>query len=304
MNKLTAVDKIKLFPLWLLTKLPLWSLYFISDLLFVLTYYIARYRRTIVYKNISHTFKEKGRKEIDSIIRKFYRHLCDYFIESIYLLNMDAEECNRRYKYENSEVIEDLFARGKNIILATSHYGNWEWASNLSINVSFKINGIYKPLSNKTFDRLFIYLRGKYGAIPIQMKQTLRIINEYLKNKELFALYLVADQRPSPEDLSYWTHFLHWDTPVITGPERLAKKYDIAVVFMEIDKIKRGYYNVTYRLITDNPRSEPSNAVTEKYIRNVEQMILKRPEFYLWSHNRWKFKPEIYNPKTTIANEV
>ncbi len=298
MNVLTTGDKIRLFPLWLLTKLPLRFLFLISDFLFFITYYIIRYRRSIVFQNISYAFAEKNKKEIETIIRKFYRHLCDYFIESIYLLNMDAKECNRRYRYENTEIIEELFASGKNIVLATSHYGNWEWASNLSINVSFKINGIYKPLSNKTFDRLFYYLRGKYGAIPVQMKHTLRIINEYSKNEQMFALYLVADQRPTPEDLSYWTNFLGRDTPVITGPERLARKYDLAVVFLEIDKISRGNYKVTFRLITDEPRNEPENAITEKYIRKVEKMVLKEPEFWLWSHNRWKYKPEIYKSKT------
>ena len=292
----TITGKIILSPLWLLTKLPIRLLYYLSDFLFLLTYHIVRYRRNIVYQNISKAFVEKSRKEKRAIVRKFYHYLCDYFIESIYMINMDIKECNKRYSFENPEIIKDLYAQKRNIILATSHFGNWEWASNLSQNISYKILGIYKPLSNKLFNKLFIHLRGKYGSIPVPMNHTLRILNDYLKKGKFFALYLVSDQRPSPEDIHYWTYFMNQETPVITGTERLARKYNLAVVFLEIDRVKRGYYKIAYRLISEDPRNEAQNEITEKYIRKVEEMITKRPELWLWSHNRWKYLPEEYKP--------
>jgi Kdo2-lipid IVA lauroyltransferase/acyltransferase len=294
---LTFKDKVILFPLWLLTKLPLRLLYFISDILFLITYYVVRYRRKIVFQNIGKSFPDKSEIERKIIIRKFYHYLCDYFIESIYMINMNLEECNKRYTFENPEVIERLYVKKKNIILATSHFGNWEWASNLSVHIPYEILGIYKPLSNKLFDRLFIHIRGKYGSLPVAMNKTLRVVMDYLSNEKPFALYLVSDQRPSPEDLSFWTNFLNQETPIITGTDRLAKKYDLAVVFLEIDRVKRGYYKIHYRLITDNPKTEAPNSINEKYIRTVEQMILKRPELWLWSHNRWKYNPQDYKPK-------
>jgi len=216
------------------------------------------------------------------------------------MINMDLEECNRRYSFENPEVIERLSADKKNIILATSHFGNWEWASNLSVHIPYEILGIYRPLSNKIFDRLFIHIRGKYGSLPFPMSKTLRVVKDYLNNEKLFALYLVSDQRPGLEDLSFWTNFLNQETPVITGTERLAKKYNLAVVFLEIDRIKRGYYKIYYRLITDNPKLEVPNGINEKYIRKVEEMIYSKPELWLWSHNRWKYTPEEYKPKIKI----
>jgi Kdo2-lipid IVA lauroyltransferase/acyltransferase len=215
------------------------------------------------------------------------------------MINMDLEECNRRYSFENPEIIRRLSEQKKNIILATSHYGNWEWASNLCVHIPYKILGIYKPLTNKIFDKLFVYLRGKYGSTPIPMNNTLRVINDSLKKGELFALYLVSDQRPGLEDMNFWTNFLNHDTPVITGTEKLAKKYDLAVVFLEIIRIRRGYYEVYYRLITDKPKKESSNVINEKYIRSVEQMIFNKPELWLWSHNRWKYRPEKYKQKTS-----
>jgi KDO2-lipid IV(A) lauroyltransferase len=297
---LTLKDKIILFPLWLLTKLPLWLLFFISDFLFLLTYYIVRYRRKIVYENISKSFPDKSDSEKRVIIRNFYHYLCDYFIESIYMINMNLEECNKRYSFENPEIIERLFSQKKNIILATSHYGNWEWASNLSVHIPYAILGIYKPLSNKIFDRLFIHIRGKYGSLPVPMNKTLRVVKEYLESGKSFALYLVSDQRPSPEDISFWTNFLNRETPVITGIDRLAKKYDLAVVFLEVHRVKRGYYKIYYRLLTDNPKLESTNAINEKYIRTVEHMVLEKPELWLWSHNRWKYSPQEYKPKMNV----
>jgi len=296
-ERLKLTDKIILFPLWLLTWLPLTVLYVFSDFIYLILYYIAGYRRDVVLENLSLAFPEKSSEEIRTISKKFYRYLCDYFIESIYLINMSERECSRRYQYKNPELLNQFYEKDKNIILAISHYGNWEWACNLNHYCNFIIFGVYKPLSNKLFDRLFIYMRGRYGSIPVHMKHTFRYIKKSMDRKELFALYLVGDQRPPTGDLEFWTTFLKQETPVITGMDKIARKYDFPVIFMNVQRPRRGYYEVSFEVICDDPSARKPFVISEKYIRCVEKLIHSRPEYWLWSHKRFKYKAEQYKPK-------
>jgi Kdo2-lipid IVA lauroyltransferase/acyltransferase len=297
-STLSPADKIILSPLWLLTLLPLPALYLVSDFLYIIILYVIRYRRAIVYKNLRSSFPEKSSKEIDIIAKKFYRYLCDYFIESVYLLNMNAEECNRRYRFTNPELLVKLDAKKKNIVLAACHYGNWEWANNLNNLSPYKILGVYKPLSNKIFDRLFVNIRGRYGSKPVSMKQTLREVVYAINNDERYALYLVSDQRPGGNDLHFWTTFFNQETPVITGMEKLAQRFDLALVFLKVRRVRRGYYEVTFDMIANEPGRYENNKISEIYIRKVEEHVKAQPEFYLWSHNRWKYSPEKYKSST------
>jgi Kdo2-lipid IVA lauroyltransferase/acyltransferase len=297
---LNIYDKIKLFPLWVVSLLPLRLLYFVSDFFYYVVYYVVRYRKKVVVQNINMAFPDKSEKERLIIIKKFYRYFCDYFFESIYMLNMSAEECHKRYTYVNVEVLEKFSKEGKSIIMANSHYGNWEWAANSWEDSPFKIYGIYKPLSSPLFNKLFVYMRSKYNSLPIPMKYTLRVIIDSLKNNNVFMLYLVGDQRPNIEDLSYWTTFLNQEAPVITGIEKLAKKFNFPVFFVDLERVKRGYYKVIFHEIAINPVNTKQFEITEKYIRKVEELINKRPEFWLWSHKRWKYNPEIYKPKLSV----
>lgn len=299
---LLIADKIKLSPLWLIALLPIRVLYLISDFLFLVTYFLIGYRRKVVRENLIKAFPEESLLEIKAIERKFYRYLTDYFIESIYLLNMQLKECNKRYSYENIELLDELYAKGKDVVLTTSHYGNWEWAANLCTFMKYDLLGIYKPLSNKLFDRLFVHLRSRYGGLPISMKNTLRSLVAYRSKGDRFALYTVGDQRPIREDLNCWMTFLNQDTPIITGWERIARKFNLAVVFMDVDRIKRGYYSVKLKLICEDPNELPNFKIAEKYMREVEKMVYRKPENYLWSHKRWKFNPEEYKPKEEDEN--
>jgi KDO2-lipid IV(A) lauroyltransferase len=289
-------DKVKLFPLWALTLLPLSFLYLISDILYLFIFYIVRYRKKVVIGNLQKSFPYKSEKEIQETAKKFYHYLCDYFIEGIYMINMSAKECSKRYVYEDVELLEKYHNEGKCLIMATSHYGNWEWAANSMVTTPYRIFGIYKPLSSPLFNKLFVYMRGKYNSLPVPMKHTLRVVNNALSDKEVFVLYLVGDQRPSIDDLSYWTTFLNQETPVITGIEKIAKKYNFPVVFLDIDRAKRGYYKVKFHKITENPADTAQFEITEKYIKKVEELITKKPELWLWSHKRWKYDPEKYKP--------
>jgi KDO2-lipid IV(A) lauroyltransferase len=297
---LNIFDKIKLFPLWALTLLPLRLLYILSDVLFFITYYLVRYRKNVVIRNIEKSFPHKSENERNLIVRKFYHYLCDYFIESMYMINMGAKECGERYRYENVEILEKYHSKNQSIIMAASHFGNWEWAANSMVQIPYRIFGIYKPLSSPLFNKLFVYMRSKYNSLPVPMKHTLRVIRESLNNKEVFVIYLVGDQRPMPEDLDYWTTFLNQETPVITGIEKIAKKFNFPVIFLDVERVKRGYYKVKFIEISDNPITTRKYEITGKYIRKVEEVVNATPEFWLWSHKRWKFDPTKYKPKVSV----
>jgi KDO2-lipid IV(A) lauroyltransferase len=299
-GRLSITDKIRLFPLWLLTLLPLRILYVLSDALAFIVYSLLRYRRKVVRENLINAFPQKKESELKKLEYRFYRYLTDYFIESIYLMNMSLDECDKRYQYQNIELLSELYQKNRDIILATSHYGNWEWAVNLTKHMGFSLLGIYKPLSNKLFDRLFIHLRGKFGGIPVTMKHTLRTLVSQRANGERFALYTVGDQRPVREDLNTWISFLNQETPIITGWERIARKFDLAVVFIDINRVRRGYYSVEFRLITENPNELPVNSIAERYMHEVEAMVVREPEYYLWSHKRWKYRSADYKPMYSV----
>ena len=301
MNKMTGKlrisDRIILFPLWLITLLPLGVLYAISDFLYIIIYYFIGYRKKVVYDNLSKAFPEKNTKEIGQIAKKFYHYLCDYFIESIYMINLRRKEWDRRYIYTNPDLLEEYYKEGKSIILAIGHYGNWEWACNINNSTPYILHGIYKPLSNKLFDRLFYHMRSKYGTVPIPMKKTFRELKTRLLDKEPFALIIVGDQRPPKGDLEYWTTFLHQETPVITGMGKLARKFNFPVIFMNVQRPKRGYYKITFEEISDNPVTSGTYEIIEKYMRKMEALIYRQPEYWLWSHKRFKYGAEEYKPK-------
>ena len=297
-------DKIVLSPLFLVSMFPLWIQYRVSDFIYFITYYVVGYRKKVVAQNLENSFPGKDKKELTSIAKRFYRHLCDVFFESLFLLTISKKNAKNRYQINNPEVIEKLKNENKSMIMATNHYANWEWGSIFSLYYpEFKALPVYRPLSNKMFDRFFLYLRSRFGATPVPMKQTLRTLITIQREKTLFGLYSLGDQRPGIEDLNYWTTFLNQDTPIITGIEKLAKKFNLAVVFMDIDKIKRGEYQTTFKLISDKPKDEPDYAITEKYARMLEQMILRKPELWLWSHKRWKFKKADYISNSNSHND-
>ncbi len=293
---LTPLDKLVLSPLWLITLLPLRVMYLLSDMLYVVLYHIIGYRRKVVRENLVHAFPDQNTSEIIRTEKKFYHHLIDMFIESIYLINMSKKAVLKRYHVENPEVLHDLLSKGRDIMLNTSHFGNWEWAIHFkSLCPEYEFMGIYKPLTNKTFDRLFIYLRSKGGGIPVSMKQTLRAISASRKAGQPFMIYSVADQRPMPEDMHYWMDFLKRKAPVLTGWERIARKFNMAVVFADVSAPKRGFYRVKFQVLTEDAADTKLYSIADSYMKAVEKQVYRQPEYYLWSHRRWKFQPEDYN---------
>jgi Kdo2-lipid IVA lauroyltransferase/acyltransferase len=270
--------------------MPLFVLQAFSRFVYLVIFYLVGYRKKVVEINLRNSFPEKNDQEIHKVLKGFYKHFCDIFIETVYMLKISRKEGLKRYEVVNADLINSYYAKGKDIVVATSHYANWEWASIGWDKRFYKLYGIYKPLSNKLFDRFMVHLRSVHGNQPVPMKNTLRTIIEAQKKNERFAIYLVGDQRPMKSEIQHWLTFMNQDTPVITGPEKIARKFNAVFAFLDIEQVKRGYYKVTWKIISDEPAKESEFALTEKFFQLIEEQIRREPELYLWSHKRWKFK--------------
>lgn len=273
--------------------LPLRFLYLISDLLYLIIYYLVRYRRKVVEMNLRNAFPEKTRQDRDKIAKRFYRHLCDVYVETIKPMHMSQKEIAKRFKVGNRALLDRLYSEGRDVVGLTSHYNNWEWLSAMPLDVPHKIITIYKPLKNKYFDRFLFKLRSKYGLIVTPMHQ---IIRELVKSRSENIRTLsgfVGDQTPPPNENVYWTTFLNQETAFYRGAEKVALKYDMAVIFMNIVKVKRGYYTIECKLMTEQPREEAPDSIISRYVEMLEEVIREKPEYWLWSHRRWKHKRKV-----------
>ena len=275
---------------WLLALLPLWCLYLISDFLFVLVCYVVRYRRKVVMENLRNSFPKKTEKERRKIARKFYQFFCDLFIETIKLINVDTPQMRRRIHYSNPEIFDDLYRKGKQLFVAAGHYGNWEWVTTVPGTIPYHHATLYQPLENKIFDRFFYHLRTKCGGELITANEAIKTIVKYHQENRLTLLGFISDQAPPRNAIQYWTTFLNQDTPVHLGIEKLAKRYNTAVLYYEIRRVKRGYYKVDVTLICENAAETADKEITNKHVQLLEETIRRNPQYWLWSHRRWKHK--------------
>jgi len=280
--------------LWLISKLPDRIIYLFSDFLYFLAYYIVRYRKKVVFRNISLAFPDYTEKQVRKLARKFYSHFADVIIESSLMLFVPYEKSMKKLVFRNTELIDKLYQDGKLIVGISAHYGNWEYLVQIEEISDYRFLAIYKPLKNKYFDRLVRKTRARYGSIPVAMKEVGRKLFEMKRKNEIAISVFLTDQRPIWEHIQYWTKFLGLDTPVYLGPEKLAIKLDAAVVFMVVKKIKRGYYELAFELITEKAANEKPYTITEAHVRKLERAIREEPEYWLWSHKRWKFNYEDY----------
>ncbi|WP_029905989.1 lysophospholipid acyltransferase family protein [Prevotella sp. 10(H)] len=271
--------------------LPFSVLYVFSDILYFFVYKIAGYRLKVVRKNLEASFPDKTEKERRKIEREFYHHFCDYFVETLKLLHISDKEMQKRMQFENVEQIKELMKDGNSVLMFLGHYCNWEWIPSITLNFKGenKILGeIYKPLKNKAMDDLFLRIRSRFGSLAISKQDTLRAIVKLRNEGKQTLIGFMADQTPAWRNIHYWTPFLNQETPVFTGVERIAKQTGFAVIYLDMEKWKRGHYKATVRLITDKPKDEPENSITETYIRAMEKTILRNPAYWLWTHKRWK----------------
>ncbi len=286
------------FAFWYFISLfPLKLLYVLSDGLFYLVYYVVRYRRPLVRKNLTSSFPDKSEGEIVKIEKGFYSWFCDYIVETLKLFTMSKEQMCRRMVFRNTEAIEKAVAEGRSCAVYLGHYGNWEWISSLPLWVSDKATclQIYHVLENKAFDALFLRVRSRMGSDSIPMEDTLKSIIRRKAEGQRMVIGFIADQVPLWNSIHYWSNFLHHDTPVFTGTERIAKHQDMAVFYLDVTRPKRGYYEAEFKLVSDKIQEEPKFAVTESYMKLLEATIRRAPQYWLWSHNRWKRTHEEYN---------
>lgn len=281
------------YALWyLLSLLPLWLLYFVSDLLFFPTYYLARYRRKIVRRNLTGSFPEKDLKEIVRIEKRFYHFFCDYIVETIKLFSMSEEQMKRRMVFKGVDhIVNAMEKEDKNFCFVyLGHYCNWEWIASLPYWCpdDVKCGQIYHPLYNKAFDRLFLRLRNQFGGECIAMKETLRRIIEMKRAKQKCIIGFISDQAPKWNSIHHWCDFLHRETPVFIGTERIGKQVDALIYYADVKRTRRGYYLCEFKPLTHRPKEVPDYELTDRFTHLLEEMIKERPDFWLWSHKRWK----------------
>ncbi len=274
--------------------LPFSVLYVLSDVLYFIAYRLIGYRRAMVRKNLTNAFPSKSEKEIIKIEKKFYHHLCDYFVETIKTLRLTDKEVRKRMKFENPEIINRLTKDGKSCLLSLGHYGNWEWVPSIGMYLEPGVEQglIYKQLHSQAFDALFLRIRSRFSPKPIEMRSAFRKMIQSRNDGKTMVIGFLTDQRPPRNLEHYWTRFLNQETLVQTGMERIAKQLAFSVVYLDIEKVKRGHYVGKFFVITPDASQEPEFTVMERYMRKLEETVLHEPAYYLWSHNRWKFTRE------------
>ena len=283
--------------------LPLRVHYLLSTMLYVLLRYVVRYRLKVVRRNLSTSFPEKSEQELRAIENGFYRFFCDYLVESIKLMTIRKENLKRRMVFKGVEQIDQCISEGQSVAVYLGHYCNWEWVTSLPLWITpeAKCGQIYHPIENKAFDRLFLRLRQRQGALCIPMQDTLRRILEFRRAEQPVVIGYISDQKPNWINIHHWVDFLHHDTPVLTGAERIIRKVNHAVFYLDMRRVKRGYYEAELKLIARNPNEvDAEYGVTDIYYQMLEQSIIRAPELWLWSHNRWSRTREEFNERFEV----
>ena len=271
-----------------LSILPKKAMYFFADLLFLIGYFLIGYRKKVVDENLRNAFPEKSSTEIRKIAKRFFKHLSDVMIEDVAMLHMSPKRLNQFVSVKDLDLLNDLYKQNKNVMGILGHYGNWELLTTIPLHSPYTILTVYKPLKNQFFDRKIYEMRKRFDEVPIPMKQAYKSIARYQNKGEPYIVGMVADQSPPKRGLNFWTTFLNQDTSFFLGAERIARKFNHTVIFPAVKKIKRGSYEIHFELLVDNPKETAETEITEKYVRTLENLILEKPEYWLWSHRRWK----------------
>lgn len=285
-----AVSKI-LYYLFLkpLSLLPLAVLHCLSDALFLLFWYVVPYRKKVVLQNLRNSFPNKSIKEIETLAKDFYAHLCDIIVESVKLFSISKEELLKRFTFPDPSLVNGFFDQNKSVVMVGAHVNNWEFLAVLC-PVIFKHLplGIYNPLENKFFNQKFMESRSRYGTNLVSTKEVFARMSEPFERP--VAVFFGSDQSPTYSKNIIWTTFLNQETAVPTGAEIMAKRYDMPVIFGAIHKIKRGYYYFSTELIAENPTGMPDGEISKAFTKAFEKQIIENPSQWLWTHKRWKRK--------------
>lgn len=276
--------------IWLLSLLPMRILYLFSNFLYFIFYYIIRYRKKVVLENLTLAFPKKGLSELKSIRKKFFKHFTDLFVESIKAFTITKQTLAKRYKYINPELINELYDKGKSICFVGAHQANWEWSISIPLHVKINCFGAYTRIGNTFFDKAIKDSRMKFGFVGYKTTETIKSITLNI-DQGIQGLYLLlSDQSPQIHKTHYWREFMGVKVPIHTGAEMIAKKFNMAVVNYSVKKVKRGYFEVTFETITEDPNKFKDYEITDKYLDITERNIHNQPEYYLWSHKRFKHR--------------
>jgi len=255
-----------------------------------LLYHVFRYRKKTVEDNLKLVFPEKSESERKQITKEFFHHLCDMILEAIKSMNISVEDMKARFKFTNIEVIQDYEKRQKSIALMCAHYGSWEWIFILQAYTSHLTFAIYKKLNNVYFDKLVRKIRARYDSYLITTKESINVLVENKKKGLITINGFAADQSPKKEKAYHWNTFMGIEVPVHTGAEMLAKKLDMPVVFFSVKRIKRGFYETTFQTLAEHPNEFKDYEITDQFLKLVENQIHEAPQYYLWTHKRWKHR--------------
>lgn len=284
---------------FLISDIPFQLLYVISDACSFLMQYVFRYRKKTVSDNLKRAFPQKSPEEIKTITKKFYKNLCDVALESIKGYSSSPEQIENRYYSLNIEVANRYYEKGQSVIIAMAHYCNWEWGTLLAgITYEHSPVALYKPMSNKYIDEYICKKREKWGMEPVSIYNSGPVFKSKEDNPKVY--FLISDQYPGNTKKAVWVKFLNQDTACLRGIERYSKIFDLPVIYLDIQRVKRGYYTLTLHELCINPAKTSQGEITENYMKQLEAIIMKKPENWLWSHKRWKkAKPDLTNQKIT-----
>jgi len=276
--------------LWSISILPFKVLYWLSDFIFLILFHLIGYRKKVVYQNLKNSFPEKNEDEIQEIARKFYRHFCDFILETLKTLTISEKKLRQHILFEDRPLFEKYLKENRSVIIINGHFGNWEWGgARFAYENLHPLFVLYHPLSNSFFEKLIYRMRTQHGYGLFAMKKALRGM---IENKDkVTATAFIGDQTP-PRSNAYWLKFLNQETPVFLGTEKIARKFNYPVIFIAVRKLKRGLYRMEAKLLFDNPKKTSEFEITKAHTQQLEKDIRAQPELWLWSHRRWKHKRE------------
>lgn len=274
----------------LTARLPFWMIWLMADVFYVFLYYIARYRRKTVHKNLINSFPEKSPNEIKTITKKFYHHLSDLGLETIKYSRMTEKEIDNRLKVHNPELFEEYYQKHQSVILVGMHHNNWEWCGSMQRLIKAQFLVVYNPVrNNKDLERFILDTRERFGAKSVMVLNTVRVALQFNKSDQTGVLILAADQTP-PANSQFWTTFLNQETGFFTGPMRISIKTNQPIILQHTRKVGRSRYEVFFYKLIENPSEVKPEEIMLAYIKKIEEIIQAEPEYWLWSHRRWKHK--------------
>ncbi|MYB88463.1 MAG: lipid A biosynthesis protein [Proteobacteria bacterium] len=277
-----------------LAYLPLPILHGLSGPLYLLLFYILRFRRKVAENNIRNSFPELDATERMALLKNHYRRLCDVALETTRSLAMAPTALERHVSFTNLGVIQQALQQNQTVLLAMAHHCNPVWAVLAAgQKLGTPVDGIYKPPHLAWLDELTLKSLSRFNITPVPAKTCVSTLLQ--RSASTRAVAIVADQAPRRSDKAYWTRFMHQDTPFYLGLEKIAQLFKYPIFFMDIKRTGRGHYEASFKPLAEPPYDKHSHAISESFARAVEQQILRSPQDWLWTHRRWKRAKSLYD---------